>query len=56
MLRPLPKQKTDALPVVRPADAFGDGGADIDGHELRARVLVLCLWNRVRDLPEQGMT
>lgn len=49
-LRPFSEQQTDALAVMRPADALCDRGAHIDRHQLLAQVLVLLLWNCVRDL------
>lgn len=49
-LSPFSKEKTDAFPVVRPTNTLCNCGANINGDKLFAQVLMLFLWNGVRDL------
>lgn len=50
MFCPIAKQQADTLAVVGASDAFGDSRANVDGYELRAGLLMLCLWYGVCDL------
>lgn len=46
----LGEQQADALPIVGSTNALSDRRAYVDGDELGADVLVLCLGNGVRNL------